>query len=191
MLIVGRVNMYTISEVAKRFQISRSTLLYYESIGLLVSSSRTPSNYRLYSEEDVQHMEQINMYRQSGMALKEIRKLLTSNQQAFVSLLEKQLQNLNKEIQKLRYQQQVIINLLRNNSKLTETRVMDKKTWIALLEATGLDDEAKGKWHRQFEKMAPEAHQDFLESLGISPQEIEQIRKWSTENDIKENLEDR
>jgi DNA-binding transcriptional MerR regulator len=176
--------MYTISEIAKRFQISRSALLYYESIGLLVPSSRTSSNYRLYSEENIQQMEQINTYRQSGMALKEIKKLLTSNQQTFVSLLEKQLKNLNKEIQKLRYQQQVIINLLKNNSKLNETRVMDKKTWIALLEATGLDDEARKRWHTQFEKMAPEVHQDFLESLGIPPQEIELIRKLSAENDI-------
>ncbi|MEW5801773.1 MAG: MerR family transcriptional regulator [bacterium] len=174
--------MYTISEVARRFKISRSTLLYYESIGLLVSSSRTSSNYRLYSEEDIRQMEQISTYRQSGMTLKEIKKLLTSNQKTFVTLLEKQLKSLNKEIQKLRHQQQVIINLLKNNDKLRETRVLNKKMWIALLAAVGLSSDEMQRWHVQFEKMAPEVHQDFLESLGISPQEIRLIRKFSAEN---------
>jgi len=25
------------------------------------------------------------------------------------------------------------------------------------------------EWHAEFEKMSPDAHQDFLESLGIAP----------------------
>ena len=34
-------------------------------------------------------------------------------------------------------------------------------------------------WHAAFEGRFPEAHQDFLESLGITPQEIAAIRKRS------------
>jgi len=35
------------------------------------------------------------------------------------------------------------------------------------------------RWHAAFEKNFPEAHQDFLESLGIPKEEISMIRKVS------------
>ncbi len=34
-------------------------------------------------------------------------------------------------------------------------------------------------WHKQFEKMEPDAHQEFLESLSIDAKEISEIRAWS------------
>ena len=51
--------MYTIGKLAKKFDLSRSTLLYYDSIGLLKPSSRTESEYRQYSEDDAARLEQI------------------------------------------------------------------------------------------------------------------------------------
>ena len=35
------------------------------------------------------------------------------------------------------------------------------------------------RWHVEFEALAPESHQDFLESLGIGKSEIASIRAWS------------
>jgi hypothetical protein len=34
-------------------------------------------------------------------------------------------------------------------------------------------------WHIEFEKTSPEAHQDFLESIGIGKDEVTSIREWS------------
>jgi hypothetical protein len=34
-------------------------------------------------------------------------------------------------------------------------------------------------WHIEFERTSPEAHQDFLESLGIEKDEVAAIRDWS------------
>jgi len=42
-----------------------------------------------------------------------------------------------------------------------------------------MNDEDMQNWHRQFEKLEPEAHQEFLESLQIDDNEIKQIRQWS------------
>ena len=47
------------------------------------------------------------------------------------------------------------------------------------MKAAGFDDEAMKSWHKQFEKMEPKAHQEFLESLNIDKEEISQIRVWS------------
>ena len=56
---------------------------------------------------------------------------------------------------------------------------MTKERWVQLLSACGLDEADRGRWRREFEKLSPEAHQDFLESLGLPAAEIALIRKWS------------
>jgi hypothetical protein len=48
-----------------------------------------------------------------------------------------------------------------------------------MLRSAGLDDAGMRAWHIEFEKHSPEAHQDFLESIGISPDEISVIRNQS------------
>jgi DNA-binding transcriptional MerR regulator len=59
---------YCISELGRRFGLSRSTLLYYDRIGLLRPSGRSGADYRQYSEDDVQRMERICLFRGSGLS---------------------------------------------------------------------------------------------------------------------------
>ena len=175
--------MYTIGQIAKRFALSRGTLLYYDLIGLLKPSQRSESNYRLYSEEDVIKMEKIILYREAGLSLDSILKVFEKEDDNVYALLEKRLFAINREIQFLRNQQQVIVNMLKNTGQVNSfSRVLTKEQWISLFEATGLDKMDQAKWHIEFERMAPEAHQDFLESLGIQEIEIQCIRQWSKEN---------
>ena len=173
---------YRISQLARMFRLSRSTLLYYDRIGLLRPSGRTGANYRVYSEANRQRLQQICRYRRTGMSLETIAAVLAAPRQKTVKALERRLDALNSEIQGLRAQQQTIVELLKDRSLLAGTRVLDKQRWVAVLRAAGLDDAAMGQWHVAFERMSPEAHQDFLESLGIDAAEIAEIRSWSSEN---------
>ena len=66
----------SIGRLAQRFGLSRSTLLYYDSIGLLTPSERTPANYRIYSDKDIRRMEQIAVYREAGLPLQTIGAML-------------------------------------------------------------------------------------------------------------------
>ena len=172
----------SIGRMAKRFGVSRSALLYYDSIGLLTPSARTPANYRIYSDKDIRRMEQIAVYREAGLPLQAIGAMLDGRMGASASILEERLVQINGEIQHLRGQQQVLVKLLKNRKALRKSRVMTKKRWVSLLAATGMDDQDMRRWHVEFERMAPEAHQDFLESLGIPRKEIRAIRKWAREN---------
>jgi len=61
--------MYRISELARRFGLSRSTLLYYDRIGLMRPSHRTAAGYRVYTSEDEQRLEAICNYRHTDMVL--------------------------------------------------------------------------------------------------------------------------
>lgn|SRR5574337_866046 len=172
--------MYTIGQMAKKSGLSRSTLLYYDSIGLFPPSGRTNANYRTYTESDRERLEQICTYRRTGLSLADIGRVLkTRSKRGVVPLLEKRLDQLNREIRALRNQQHFIVRLFKSERTLSKIRVMDKESWIGLLQSAGVGQAARDRWHAEFERLAPDAHRDFLESLGIPREEISMIRKYS------------
>ncbi len=171
--------MFTIGQVAKKFGLSRSTLIYYDKAGVLTPSGRSEANYRLYTANDMEKMERIMLFRSAGLSLETIRELLDRQGGNFDTSLEQRLSAINNEIQGLRNQQQVILKILENKDLAPNTRVLTKETWVSILRASGLDEDGMKNWHIEFEKTSPEAHQDFLESIGIESQEIVLIRQWS------------
>ncbi|MHB8902875.1 MAG: hypothetical protein ACYC6Y_29295 [Thermoguttaceae bacterium] len=58
--------------------------------------------------------------------------------------------------------------------------MITKDRWVEIMRAAGLSDDDMHNWHHQFERLEPDAHQEFLESLGISADEIQQIRQHCT-----------
>ena len=171
--------MFTIGQVAKKYSLSRSTLIYYDKIGVLKPSGRSASNYRLYSAGDLKKMERIQLFRSAGLSLEAIESLLDQESTGLNATLENRLLTINGEIQRLRNQQSVILKILKNESLQRSARVLSKEVWVSMLRAAGLDDAGMRNWHIEFEKTSPEAHQDFLESLGIGEQESRVIRGWA------------
>jgi len=86
---------------------------------------------------------------------------------------------IGKEITRLREQQHAIIRMLNDDSLRDRLPVMDKERWITLLRAVGLSDEGLLKGHKEFEKLSPLSHQEFLKGLGIPEQEIAMVRQLS------------
>ena len=66
----------TVTRLARSCKLSRSTVLYYESIGLLQRPNRTSGNYRSYGTRDLDRLRQICLYRDAGLTLADIRTLL-------------------------------------------------------------------------------------------------------------------
>ena len=135
---------FTVGRLARSFGLSRSTLLYYDTIGLLQPSGRSASNYRVYTVEDAERLKQICTYREGGLPLKDIAELLDAARDEPVGILEQHLEALGGEIAKYREQQRVVVRLLQNHTRFDTVRVMDKERWVALLKATGLDAEDAG-----------------------------------------------
>ncbi len=48
--------------------------------------------------------------------------------------------------------------------------------WVAMFEEIGLDEPQMHRWHKIFETRHPDAHQGFLEWLGLGSEEIARIR---------------
>lgn len=172
-------SMYTIGQLAKRYSLSRSALIYYDTKGLLKPSGRSDANYRVYSDSDTEKLERIILFRNAGMPLSVIAEIIDTGTDEVESALESRLITINREIQELRGQQKVIIDLIKNQGAIKNTRIVTKEKWVAMLKAAGLDEDGMKNWHIEFEKTSPEAHQDFLESIGITDAEIASIRGWS------------
>lgn len=172
--------MVTISSLAKASGLSRSTLLYYDRLGLLKPSGRSCKGYRLYAPAQVKRMEEICLYRQMGIPLGDMKKLLsTSGRTVSLEILQRRLRKLDREIENFRRQQHTIVELLKQKQLHQGVEMLNKERWVEIMRAAGLTDQDMRNWHIQFEKMEPEAHQEFLESLGIQAPEINKIREWS------------
>jgi DNA-binding transcriptional MerR regulator len=168
---------WSIGQLARRFRLARSTLLYYDRLGLLRPVGRTRARYRVYDQAAEARLAAICRYRALGLSLQAIRGVLESRDEP-ARLLADRFAALDGEIARCREQQRVIAEILRAGARGNGAPArLDKARWVAILRATGLDDEAMHRWHAEFERAAPEAHQEFLETLHLSPAEVARIRR--------------
>ncbi len=65
-----------IGELAMRCGVSRDTIRFYEREGLLPRPRRTPSQYRVYSEEDESRLLFVRQAQALGLTLEDIRQLV-------------------------------------------------------------------------------------------------------------------
>lgn len=140
--------MYQISELARQAGLSRSTLLYYEKIGL-IRGRRMPNGYRAYDELDLQRLRLIRELRAGGLHLKEIATVLAAKLDP--ALLRRRLGQLDREIAEKQRARNLLAGLLGERS-LTE-------------------------WHMSLNALAPDAHLDWLITQGFSDKDALRL-KW-------------
>ncbi|MGF1757073.1 MerR family transcriptional regulator [Photobacterium sagamiensis] len=171
--------MLTVSQLAKNYHVSRTTILYYERAGIFSPTCRSENGYRWYGDKEIKRLEAILAYRSFGVPITNIAPLLDrQDDMAQEQILRDQFNSLEQEIQKLRQQQKAIVMLLEQPT-LLEQNMVNKARWVEIMKAAGLNEQDMKNWHKQFEKMEPDAHQEFLESLSIDAEEIRKIRGWS------------
>ena len=168
----------TISRLAKTFGLARSTLLYYHRLGLLRPSRVSGAGYRLYGPESQERLSRIVELRAAGLPLETVKRILESST-PLADALERQVALINRQLAELRAQQRVVLSLLQAPATSRRARTMSKDTWTRMFRSIGMTDEDMQRWHAHFEESMPEAHQDFLESLGLGAAEIRRIRHWS------------
>lgn len=144
--------MYLISKLAKEAQLSRSTILYYEKLGL-ISGKRMENGYRFYSEIDLQKLHLIQKLQAGGLTLKEIMICLESKMDRAV--LQNRLIQLDREIEEKRKARDVLAALL-GEGDLSE-------------------------WQRSLDRLAPKAHLEWLLKQGFDEKNAYRLR-WLTKN---------
>jgi DNA-binding transcriptional MerR regulator len=169
----------TVTRLARSCSLSRSTVLYYESIGLLKRPARTAGNYRAYAEKDLDRLRQICVYRDAGLTLTNIRTLLDSRGNDASAVLRRRFVEIGEGIERLREHQRAIARLLRGTNQLRRNAMVTKEKWTSIMSSAGFSEADMQRWHAEFEKSAPHEHQEFLEFLHIPAAEIKTIRQLS------------
>lgn len=93
-----------VKEVAELVGVSVRTLHYYDEIGLLTPDSTTESGYRLYSDDNLDTLQQILFFRELGFSLKEIKRILGSpsfNRQEALIMHRKMLRKKRDQLDKM------------------------------------------------------------------------------------------
>ncbi len=173
------MNPYTIRQLAAQAGLSRATLLYYESAGLLSPACRNASGYRLYGQNELNRLHSIRALRDAGIPISAIKEILENRSSASMQLLKVRLLEIDGEIRALRDQQIMLARLLAQESLSAPGQVADKDAWVSLMRNAGLSDADMHRWHAEFELTSPEVHGQFLASLGLPENEISEIRNWS------------
>lgn len=115
---------YTINKLAKISGVSTRTLRYYDQIGLLKPARVSSNGYRIYGQHEVDILQQILFYRELGVELGEIKKLM--NAPDFDR--EKSLQNHLNALQQKKTQIETLIkNVSRTIESLKGETVMNDK----------------------------------------------------------------
>lgn len=140
--------MYRISELAQQVGLSRSTLLYYEKLGL-IAGQRQHNGYRIYSEKDRQRITLLQQLQAGGLTLKECQSCLEGKINR--STLLERLNTLDTEIKEKQHAKELLSSMLGIHSMR--------------------------QWHENIEKSAPSAHLEWLMKQGFSEKNALRL-KW-------------
>jgi DNA-binding transcriptional MerR regulator/ubiquinone/menaquinone biosynthesis C-methylase UbiE len=152
--------MYRISDMCEKLSLARSTLLYYERIGL-VRPSRDPGNgYRLFSEQDFNQLILVRQLQKAGLSLQECKSFLAG--QVDAELLEHRLFKLEQELREMETAREVLSALY---GKVTGRSI-----------ESGPFSQRLNEWHIKFDKQSSAAHIQWLQQLGFSEKEALHIR---------------
>lgn len=170
----------TIARAARAVGLSRTTLMYYERLGLIRPLRRAGSRYRTFRPDDLQALFLISRWRTAGLPLDTIRRLLANRDEA-PGALRDHLLSLDRAIESLRAQRRLTQQLLGRGARADRGAApLTKAGWSALFRAIGMSEEQMRRWHAEFERENSAGHRQFLRSLGLGAAEIGRIRKWCT-----------
>lgn len=108
--------MYLIGQLSKNTGVTIRTLDYYDEIGLITPSSSTEGGHRLYDDDNVMRLEQIQSLKYMGFSLQQIRKILKENTSTWEQSLDQQLNMIHqkqKHLEKLERTVQAVLYSVR------------------------------------------------------------------------------
>lgn len=87
-----------IGEVSRLTGLTHRTLRHYDDLGLLVPSGRSYSDYRLYSQEDMERLVAIQHLKALGLSLEEVRQVLDEPNSDAVNMICRHIDALEAQI---------------------------------------------------------------------------------------------
>ncbi|MDQ0196585.1 effector binding domain-containing protein [Paenibacillus wynnii] len=117
------MDLVTISEVSRVFQVTTRTLRYYEQLGLIGSTKKEGYAYRTYDQFSLQRLQQIMILRKLSIPLKQIAVIL-ENEDAVtaVDIFKEKVKDLNSKMESLETIKGILSRLIKG---LEENHVLE------------------------------------------------------------------
>lgn len=135
-----------IGDVAKLAGVTVRTLHHYDEIGLLTPSQRTEAGYRLYTDEDLERLQQILFYRELGFGLDEVAAVMTAPDFDRREALLEQRRLLQAQIQRLQATLRLIdktVAAIEGGVQLTKEEMFEV---FGDFDPTQYEDEVRERW---------------------------------------------
>lgn len=184
--------MKTVKEVSRSSGVSIRTLHHYDAIGLLKPSCVTDAGYRLYDDAALERLQLILIYRELGLPLKEIGRLLNEGDPDRNRVLEHQIRLMQQRIDHLQNRisfAQGMLNIGVKNMELKEFDPQKMDDYSAQAKALYGQTDAYREYSRKAQGRSREQEQnlgsrvmEFFVRLGQLRQEDpagEDARNWA------------
>jgi len=115
--------MFTVKQLSKLAGVTPRTLHHYDAIGLLKPSRVGDNGYRYYGEESVLRLQQILFYRELGIRLEDIKKIMAESRFDVLGALRSHREALQKQVTRLNRLINTVdntINHLKGNTIMSE-----------------------------------------------------------------------
>jgi DNA-binding transcriptional MerR regulator len=137
--------MFTVKQLSTLAGVTPRTLHHYDQIGLLKPSRIGENGYRYYGEESILRLQQILFYRELGLSLEEIKKIMGRRGFDVLSALESHKKELGKRITRL---ERLVATVDNTIYYLKGQKEMSQKRLFA-----GFTPEEEEKYAREAEQM--------------------------------------
>ena len=135
--------LHRVKDVAGFAGVTVRTLHHYDEIGLLVPSGRSDAGYRLYSEQDLLRLQQILLWREFGLSLRQIESILKDPELDRREMLLGHRAELEKKLQRT---QGMIRSVERALEKLEGEEKMKPKQLFDGFDPKDYEAEARERW---------------------------------------------
>lgn len=194
--------MKTVSEISKLFGISVRTLHYYDSIGLLKPTKLTESGYRLYDEQAIVRLQNILIFREIEIPLKEIKEILEKEQLNFEEIMTAQIKLLQMKKEKIEKLIAFALDIkekgeMEMNTEIFNVEEMEQykneviKKWGSTSEYKEYEQKMKGKTEKEQQETMQKLmyfFQELGEWKGNSPEDskvqkkIQELQQFITDH---------
>lgn len=117
------MELMTISQISKNYNISTRTLRYYEEIGLLESKRKEDYAYRVYDDTAVRRLQQIIILRKLRIPLKKITTIIDNEDaREIIDIFQDNIKEFNNEINSLVTVRDILLNLINKINEIQEAK---------------------------------------------------------------------
>ena len=109
---------FRVSDVAKKYGISKRTVKYYEEIGILDSHREEGSNYRIYDNDSLNKLEKILVLRKLDFTMQQINEVLNLDGMHAKKIFQRKLEEIQNEISRANSLQRIIKSFLEVSDNL-------------------------------------------------------------------------